>query len=70
MPVKVYPGKILGNRAQIGIVGKARLLVQQGFFILGVFFEIHKKPFDIGDYYALIAELYYFLRQYCKKSGL
>ena len=41
MPVEVYPGKVLGNCAEICVVSKARLLVQQGFFILGVFFEIH-----------------------------
>ena len=45
MPVEVYPGKVLGDSAEICVVCKTRLFVQQGFFILGVFFQIHGKSF-------------------------
>ena len=46
MPVEIDAGKILRDRTQIGVIGKTRLLVEECFFILGVFFEIHRvKPF-------------------------
>ena len=42
---QVHPREVLRDGAQIGVVGEARLFVQQGLFVLGVFFEVHGDSF-------------------------
>ena len=67
VPVEVHPGKILRDRAQISVVGKARLFMQQSLFILSILFQIHGKSFQNGDADSQISLSYYFMRKYCKK---
>ena len=48
VPVGGHPGKVPGDGAEIGIVGKARLFMEPGLLILGIFDQFHGKVFLSG----------------------